>query len=749
MARLKRRGVLRVAFSYAVIAWLVLQIGDVVLDPFEGGEAVMRVVLVIVAVGFPVALALAWFFELTPSGIELDHEEPGAPRPHVTGIRRYADIVIIGVLVIAVAFLLARQGGLIEEEAGEQVLAVLPFKNMSADEEYAYFGDGLADTMIQKLGQLSELVVLASQSTFQFRGEDLDLENVAAKLGATVIMLGSVQRAGNTLRVNARLLDSDSSQQLWAGSYDRGVQDVFAIQDEIARSVTDALHLVLAPDSRERLYTQSTNVLSAYDAYVLGHARIATRSTKAFIEALDLFRDAVREDPGYALAYAGIVEALYLLAFRDQPDLHWQDTRAEAERAAGFAVAVNPKLGEAWLSKALLAMNDRDFLGSSELADGEIIALFEKAVELNPNSAMAHKYFANFFTNSLRVSNERAWELMQAAARLDPRSGIILVNIGNGYEMDGEFALAEEWYRKGLRSQEPYFTSALLSLIQLHWKGTGRLDEAARWARAGGRGGTYESWASVFQQDSLLNLGAWDLARNAAAKLAANGKVIRGSRLERFAVLNQGMSLARIDGEWETVASLGRRMSAEIWETHAAWPVLQDAGYLSESMTALALLDIAEGRAAEALARFQAAYPGPFEAMDDQWNDLLRPVVMLAALHKQVGDRGRAEELLRDYLAFIREIEGDWSVGPPDWTEFTILAMLGETEAALAALERKGDSGYLYQWYKLKDAAFDPDYAAVIADPRFEELYARIAARVDAMRQSYLAEPELPKGYMP
>jgi len=130
LARLNRRGVLRVAFSYAVIAWLVLQIGDVVLDPFEVGEAVMRVLLVVVALGFPVALALAWFFELTPQGLELDQEVPGTKRPAVMGIRRYADIVIIGVLVIAVAFLLARQGGLIEEQ-GEQVLAILPFKNMN------------------------------------------------------------------------------------------------------------------------------------------------------------------------------------------------------------------------------------------------------------------------------------------------------------------------------------------------------------------------------------------------------------------------------------------------------------------------------------------------------------------------------------------------------------------------------------------------------------------------------------------
>ena len=198
--RLKRRGVFRAAFSYAVIAWLLLQIGDVVLDPFDFDDAAMRVLLVLVAVGFPVAVTLAWFFELTPSGVELDTETPGAARPVVTGIRRYADIVIIGVLVIAVAVLLARQGGLIEDDPGEQVVAVLPFENLSPEAADLYFGEGLADTVIHKLGRLSELVVLASQSTFQFKGRDLDLGDVGAKLGATVIVLGSVQRAGDALR---------------------------------------------------------------------------------------------------------------------------------------------------------------------------------------------------------------------------------------------------------------------------------------------------------------------------------------------------------------------------------------------------------------------------------------------------------------------------------------------------------------------------------------------------------------------
>jgi TolB-like protein len=373
-----------------VIAWLLLQIGDVVLDPFDFGDAAMRVLLVLVAVGFPVALVLAWFFELTPTGIAVDTEAPGAPRPAVTGIRRYADIVIIGALVVAVAFLLARQGGLIEEGPGEHVVAVLPFENMSPEAEDAYFGEGLADTLIHKLGQLGDLVVLASQSTFQFKGRDLDLGSVGAKLGATVIMLGSVQRAGEALRINARLVEVGSGKQLWSGSYDRGVQDVFAIQDEIASSVTEALHLVLAPAAQDRLTTNATTNLTAYDAYVLGISRLARRTPEDRQRAMGYFRQAIAADPNYALPYTGLVEALYLNSHSGIRTEPVSEQYREAVEASGRAIEIDPELGEAWLARALTATIGRDFIDIRELSDDDIIALYEKAIELSPSNSMAH-----------------------------------------------------------------------------------------------------------------------------------------------------------------------------------------------------------------------------------------------------------------------------------------------------------------------------------------------------------------------
>jgi TolB-like protein len=741
----------RVALSYAVIAWLLLQIGDVVLDPFDIGEAAMRVLLVVVALGFPVALALAWFFELTPHGVERDTRLPGAPRPRVIGIRRYADIVIIGVLVLAVAFLLARQGGLIEEAPGEQVVAVLPFENMGPEAADAYFGEGLADTVIHKLGQLGELVVLASQSTFQFRGRDLDLVDVGGKLGATVIMLGSVQRAGNALRVNARLVEVPSGRQLWSGSYDRGLQDVFAIQDEIAASVTEALHLVLAPETRERLAAPPTSSLTAYEAYVLGVDRLAKRTGKNLDRAIGYFRQATVTDPAYALAHAGLSEALYIASGR--PFLGEETVRgivAEAGEAARRAMELDSELGEAWLARALAAIMERRLLGRNDLQDSDIVALFEKSIALGPNSAMAHKYFANFYADTIDPLAQRVEDLLLAASRLDPRSGIVKLNLGNLYARKSETEAAEFMFRESALTQEPFFTLGIRTLIDYHCTTTGRLDEAARWARVSAERTPDDSNAHFMHFVALAHLGAWDEARAEHARFAGARRQSDDAGFDslRWTELSEGILLARAEGDLDRAYGLANSMLSEFLENSSDWPVLQRAGWHGPSMTTLALWEIREGRAADALARFRAGYPGPFEEIDTMAQDLLNPVAMQAALMKHAGEHEQAERLLKDYLAHLQGRNRFWLGQHGGYSEFVVYALLGETGQAVEALERAIDEGYFFFWWMLRDGAFDPDYAAVIADPRFEAVYARIVRRVGELREEFLAQPEPAEGQL-
>lgn len=743
--RLRRRGVLRVAASYAVIAWLLLQIGDVVLEPLGLGAGAMKFLIMLLAVGFPVALLLAWFLEITPEGIEVDRADASAERPHATGIRRYADLVVIGGLLIVVAWLLADRGGLIEEPSEPPVLAVLPFTNLSAEAEDTYYGEGLADTLIHKLGQLNELVVLASQSTFQFNSQDLDLQQVGAKLGATVILLGSVQRSRESLRINARLVETDSGRQLWAGSYDRSIDDLFAIQDEIAGAASSAMRLILAPEDKARVAAVSTRDLTAYDAYVLGANRLAQRTRDDRQVALEFFEKAIEADPGFVLAYAGLVEGLYLEASSGFRQHDVADLYAQADEAARLALALNPDQGEAWLARALAEDIAWGRLEDTTVSAEDIIGFFQKAVDLSPNNAMAHKYFATFYANSLRTRNDHSRALLEKAAQLDPRAGIILLNVGGNYREKGDHVTAEAWYRRALTTQDPYFRMAFMQLAELHLQHTGRMDEAARWTRAWRRLDRDEPLALTFEHDAYLNLDAQELAHRTLETLLAIAASDPDARrtTSRFGAQHQGFAAARRVGDWEQVEELAGAFVTEFAKPHPTWPVLQGIEWVHQATASWALADITAGRHAQALSRLEAAYPGPPDGLDSMFYEPLQPMVILGALLKHAGDAEGGEAQLRSFLDHIRHSPRIEREGGLPRIEFTTLAMLGETAAALDALERAVDQGRLYQWWSLRDGSFDPDYAAVIAEPRFEALERRIQRTIEDQRTALELQPQL------
>jgi len=744
LARLRHRGVFRVGASYAVIAWLLLQIGDVVLDPFDFGESAMRVLLIVVALGFPVAIALAWFYELTPTGVERDQHKPGEPRPTVGGLRRYADFVVIAVLVVVVAVLIAERGGMIGEVPEQPVVAVLPFSNLSPEAEDAYFGEGVADTLIHKLGQLNDLVVLASQSTFQFTGQDLDLGDVGAKLGATTIMTGSVQRSGDALRVNARLVDVESGRQLWGDSFDRQMRDVFAIQDEIAAAVLDAMQVVLAPDSRKMIAEYATNNLSAYDAYVLGKARLASRTPQDREAALGYFRTAVNLDPDYALAYAGLAETLFLLVNNVADPA---SVRQEAQAAAKTAVRLAPALGESWLAMALSVQIARNSDGSREVSDTEIVGMFEQAIRHSPNNALAYKYYSNFCSEIRNVvgceQSERLSMLMRAA-RLDPRSGIIKINIAENLAEAGRDEEAEHWLRESLTTQEPFWRLGNISLstFQLE-RGKPVVVALRNRAYVEERPSEYPSYYQWL--NALMDLGAWEEASEALELMmdrnentAMNLKTLGLPMSWNLWEMMFDHRLARATGQWEKAEALARKQLAYYRENSVLWPELPF--FMSEQAVAtMVWVDVRQGDPGTALARIEAAFPERSRDVERLAPDVLDPLWMRAALLKQVGQAQEADQLLRQHLAYL---EAEKVTDMPmrfGWARFVALALVGNVDAALEELDRIAGSPYHHRWYDLQTYSFDPDYEAVLSDPRFVATYGRIRSRADRMREEYLS----------
>jgi len=317
-SELKRRNVFRVGIAYAVTAWILLQVADLVLENLSAPPIVMKVFMLALAIGFPVALIFAWAFELTPEGIKLEKDvDRSKSITHVTAQRMNRNIIIA--LAIAVVLLLvdkftpdidtgaepatarvesaAAPAPQAEEE--EKSIAVLPFVDMSPNGDQGYFADGISEEILNVLVKTHTLKVAGRTSSFQFRGRSEDLRTIGEQLGVENILEGSIRKANNRVRITAQLVKASDGFHLWSETYDRDLTDIFAIQDEIARAITDALAIQLnLADTGKRLVSASTGNMDAYDRYLEARSLIAKRED--FQRAIELLDEATRMDPEFA-----------------------------------------------------------------------------------------------------------------------------------------------------------------------------------------------------------------------------------------------------------------------------------------------------------------------------------------------------------------------------------------------------------------------------------------------------------------
>ncbi len=323
LQELKRRNVFRVGIAYAVAAWLLLQIADVMIDNIGAPDWVFPTLLMALAIGFPLALIFAWAFELTPEGIKREHEVDR--QTSITGqTGRKLDRAIIVVLALAVGYLLvdklllrepaptgvanpAAPGEPVDTSPAGASVAVLPFTNMSNDPDNEYFSDGLTDTLLHMLAQLPELRVAARTSSFAFKGQNKAVPEIAATLGVENILEGSVQRAGDQVRVTAQLIRADDGFHVWSQNYTRPMQDIFAIQDEIATDVAAALGASLLGAGESAVRGVETTDLTAYDRYLKGLEQQAIFTYASLEEAENHFEQALAEDPGFTEARLALV----------------------------------------------------------------------------------------------------------------------------------------------------------------------------------------------------------------------------------------------------------------------------------------------------------------------------------------------------------------------------------------------------------------------------------------------------------
>jgi TolB-like protein len=424
MSQLRERGVLRVAASYAVIAWLALQIADVTLEPLGAPKWVLTALIIAAAIGFPIAIALAWFLEIGEQGVARDTAGEGVPRPTARGLRHYADAIVIGVLLVAVAVLLVRQSDLGRPKPPEYpAIAVLPFENLSGDPDQEYFSDGLAEETLDRLGRVPGLKVIARSSSFGFKGQGVDAKTIAEKLGVTTLLEGSVRRDGQRLKLTARLIEGATGQQIWSGSFDRELTDLFAVQAELAGAIVNAI-VPAAKGSPVESAVAPTTDLNAYDLYLAAKGQLVLRTPESIRKSVDLSEQAVRLDPNFARGQAQLANSLL---FESMYSVESAPEQADAllrraEITVHKALALDPDLSEAYGAYAnLLRTAGRP--GAEEQ--------YKRALELNPNNAATWHDYAVFLGNSTDRGDESS-RATERALELDPRQPSTWANhIGN------------------------------------------------------------------------------------------------------------------------------------------------------------------------------------------------------------------------------------------------------------------------------------------------------------------------------
>jgi adenylate cyclase len=416
---LKRRNVYKVAIAYGVVSWLLMQVATQVFPFLEIPNWAIRLVIMLLALGFPIALILAWAFELTPEGIKRAEVADSAPKGWSRSLGRYTS---------------SKQSS----ELPAKSIAVLPFDNQNRDPDTDYLSDGIPESIINSLSQLPNLKVMSRNSVFHYKGKDMDAQAVAKELKVQAVLTGRIAQRSDGLSVHVELINAQDNSQIWGQQYNRRLADVFSVQEEIAKEISEKLRLKLTGAERQQLAKRPTENLKAFQYYMQGRS-YAQRSTREdLLTAIHYYKKAIDEDHNYALAYAGLADAYAILGLRGY--IAPIEGRRKAEETACKALALDENLaeGHSALGQAYALFAPSNFaLGDREL---------RRAIELSPSLALAHFYLGISLVRQGRL--DEALEELLKARELDPLSSAIARNAVLPYYFKRDYVRALERLRQ-------------------------------------------------------------------------------------------------------------------------------------------------------------------------------------------------------------------------------------------------------------------------------------------------------------
>src|SRR6266511_3788536 len=633
---LKRRNVYKVAVAYIVAGWALSQGIAQVFPFFDVPNWVIRSVVVLIIVGLPIALVLAWMFELTPE--EIKRTETAGAMPAVTRKKYiWIYVVVIGGLLSSGLFFLGRYSAATRPtqsfELPQKSIAVLPFENLSEEKANAYFADGIQGEIVTKLAGIGDLKVISRSSTAKYKSKPEDLKTVARELGVATVLEGSVQKAGEKVRINVQLVDARADAHLWAKSYDRDLKDVFAVESDVAQQIADALRAKLSQGQADALAAAPTSDTEAYDLFLKGEYEERQAESVLSSELLDraqmFYRQALARDPKFALAYARLA---YSQLFR-----HWSVSKltstelAEVKSNIDRALAIAPSLPDAHLALAVF-----HYWGHHEYDPA--LRELDRVVELQPNNANAQGFYAWIYRR--RGEWKRSLAAAEHAAELDPRNPQIPTDIGVTFVMLRRWSDAERALTRAL-ALDPQNAVATQFLARTYVNSTGDIRRAK------------QAYEGVPAESETPNVSGWSISsgivddrvyldvleRHFADARKAWEKIATTAPEGRLRQLAAQIRIQVIAGEGELARSECDQTRALLEVRLAERPEIMDA---------LAWVYLCLGRNDDAL-RVSRQAADSLSVEKDVFTDRFY-LTRLAEIEARTGQLGEAVKILRQLL---------------------------------------------------------------------------------------------------
>jgi TolB-like protein/tetratricopeptide (TPR) repeat protein len=703
---LKRRNVFRVAIAYVIIAWLLLQVGDTLAPALHLPESVNTALAFFLILGFPLALFLAWAYELTPEGLKKEKDVDRTKSiTHVTS--RKLDYVTIAVLILALGYFafdkfmldplrdtelvqatteLATKSG--KEQTNGKSIAVLPFVNMSDDTGNEYFSDGISEEILNALAKVEGLKVAGRTSSFAFKGRNEDLRTIGEALGVSHILEGSVRKAGVKVRITAQLIKADDGFHLWSDTYDRELTDVFAIQDEIAQAIFNQLQVHLTIEQGDIRFASSTADPEAFDLYLEARQKIYIRRRAPLEEAAELLDRAIAIDPGYAPAHAQRGITHMLLSDRQYGTIPAAEAYEQAKLMLDQALSLDLESAEAWAGRGLYLFNMGDHEQASEA--------LRRALAINPSLVNAR----NWLANSLLLAGdlEGSYRARQEVLVRDPLYLPGINNLMDDYFLYGDVEKAQAL----LDRVRPYVpASRILVLYEgvLHFV-AGRVAESLPY------------FESAHEMDPEIQATKGTFSR--ALLYSWQNERLAEVGLDEYRVY----ALMRLDRP-EEASILARELAAIDNNIAALFRLLVEQGHHAE------LIDYVESRWPD-LQAFEADFPER-----DGWSEH-NYLGQIAFCYQRLGNQEKFQEALSRYKATL---DYQRRIGANNhsfaFAEAVYAVLAGDHETALSKLERAFEGGFTVN---PKLSKTWPMFEPLDGGPRFEVIIDRMVEHLNSER---------------